>query len=171
MRNLGKRTGITEATFTKIIEDIEERISGVQNIIEENLKPKTLLKHNIWEIWKTINTSNLEILGIEGKEFQLLYPENIFKKIIAKNFLTKKKDTREHRPQNQLSRPHGCLQQLSNNYVACMGVRHVLCIYAMVVQLGVFVELLTLCGKYLSDSFVWPCDPIPHIGLLHQALI
>ena len=38
MRNLGKKTGITEDSFTKIIEVMRDRISGVKNMIEENLK-------------------------------------------------------------------------------------------------------------------------------------
>jgi predicted transcriptional regulator len=35
MENLGKRSGITDVSITKRIQEIEERISGVEEIVEE----------------------------------------------------------------------------------------------------------------------------------------
>jgi hypothetical protein len=35
MKNLGKRAGITDASITNRIEEIEERLSGVENTIED----------------------------------------------------------------------------------------------------------------------------------------
>ena len=35
MENLGKQTGITDASITNRIQEIEERISGVEDTIEE----------------------------------------------------------------------------------------------------------------------------------------
>jgi uncharacterized coiled-coil protein SlyX len=54
MKNLGNRTGTTDASITNRIQDMEERISGVEDTIEEigasvkeNVKSKKLLTQNI----------------------------------------------------------------------------------------------------------------------------
>ena len=54
MENLGKRSGITDVSITNRIQEIEKRISGIENAIEEinttvnkNSKHKKLLTQNI----------------------------------------------------------------------------------------------------------------------------
>ena len=42
MKNLGKRTGTTETSITKRVQEVEERISGAKDIIEEIERKKTL---------------------------------------------------------------------------------------------------------------------------------
>jgi hypothetical protein len=63
MENLGKRTGVTDASITNRIQDIEERISAAEDTpqedinttVKENTKSKKLLFQNIQEIQDTIN--------------------------------------------------------------------------------------------------------------------
>jgi prefoldin subunit 5 len=54
LENLGKRSGVIDASITNRIQEIEERISGVEHTTEnidttvkENAKCKTLLTQNI----------------------------------------------------------------------------------------------------------------------------
>jgi len=94
--NLGKRSGVIDAIVTNRIQEIEERISGAEEIIEnidtivkENSKYKKLLTHNIREIQDTMRRPNLRIIGIEeSQDSQLKGPVNIFNTIIEENFLT-----------------------------------------------------------------------------------
>ena len=73
------------------IQEIEERISGVENTIEkidttikENSKHKILLTQSIQETQDTIIRTNLEIIRIEENEdYQLKGLENVFNKIIS----------------------------------------------------------------------------------------
>jgi hypothetical protein len=82
MENLGKRSGITDIRITNRIQEIEERISGV-----EDLKDKNLLTQNIQEIQDTMKIPNLRIVGIEeSKDAQLKGPKDILNKIIEENF-------------------------------------------------------------------------------------
>jgi uncharacterized coiled-coil protein SlyX len=79
MGTLGKRSGITDVSITNRIQEIEERISGVEDTIEEidtavkeNSKHKKLLTQIIQEIQDTIKRPNLRIIRIEeNKDFQL----------------------------------------------------------------------------------------------------
>jgi hypothetical protein len=83
--HLGKRSGITNR-----IEEIEERILGIEETIEnidisakENTKCKKLLTQNIQEIQNTMKRSYLSIIGIEeGEESLLRGSENFLNKII-----------------------------------------------------------------------------------------
>ena len=57
VENLGKRSGVRDASITNIIQEIEERILGAEDTIEninatvkENAKCKKLLTQNIQEI-------------------------------------------------------------------------------------------------------------------------
>jgi uncharacterized coiled-coil protein SlyX len=83
-------------SITKRIQEIEERISGAEDIIKnidttvkENVKCKTLLTQNIQEIQDTMRRSNLRIMGIEGHEgCQLKGSVYIFNIIIEKTSLT-----------------------------------------------------------------------------------
>jgi uncharacterized coiled-coil protein SlyX len=56
MENLEKRSGITDVSITNRIQEMEERISGVEDMVEEidktvkeNLKHKKLLTQSIQE--------------------------------------------------------------------------------------------------------------------------
>ena len=88
----GKRSAVIDASITNRIEEIEERISGAEDTIEnidttikENTKCKKFLTLNIQEIQDTMIRPNLRIIGIEEHEdFQLKGPVNIFNKIIEK---------------------------------------------------------------------------------------
>ena len=72
LENLGKRSGVIDASITNRIQEIEERISGAEDTIEnidttvkENAKSKKLLTQNIQEIQDTMRRPNLRIVGIE----------------------------------------------------------------------------------------------------------
>jgi hypothetical protein len=98
--NLRKRSGVIDASITNRIQEIEERISGAEDTMEnidttgkENAKCKKLLIQNVQEIQDTVRRPNLKITGIEeSKEFQLKGPVNIFNKIIEENFPNLKKE-------------------------------------------------------------------------------
>jgi hypothetical protein len=83
--------------ITNIIQEMEERISGAEDSIEnndttvkKNAKSKKLLSQNIQVIQNTIRRSNL---GIEDREdSQFKGSINIFNKIIEENFLNLKKE-------------------------------------------------------------------------------
>ena len=93
-KNLGKKAGTTEASITNRLQEMEERISGVEDTMEEidvsvkeNVKSKKFLTQTVQEIQDNIKRQNLRIIGIEEKEDSLHQgPENIFNKIIEENF-------------------------------------------------------------------------------------
>ena len=71
MENLGKRSGATDASIISRIQEIEERISGVEgtiedidSIVKENTKCKKFLTQNIQEFQDTMKTPNLRIIGV-----------------------------------------------------------------------------------------------------------
>ena len=88
MENLGKRSGITDGSITNRIQVIGERISGVEDTVEETdttvkekSKYKKLLAQRIQEIQDTMKRPNLRIIGIEENEdSQFKGPENVFQK-------------------------------------------------------------------------------------------
>ena len=100
IENLGKRSGVIDASITNRIHEIEERISGAEDTIEnidttgkENAKSKNLLIQNILKIQDTMKRPNLRVIGIEENEdFQFKGPVNIFNKIIKENFPNLKKE-------------------------------------------------------------------------------
>jgi hypothetical protein len=100
LENLGKRSGLIDASIINKIQEIEERISGAEDTIEsidtivkKKKKFKMLLTQNIQEIQDTMRRPNLMIIGIEeSKDSQLKGPVNIFNKIIKENFHNLKKD-------------------------------------------------------------------------------
>jgi uncharacterized coiled-coil protein SlyX len=70
---LGKRPGIVDASVTKRMQEIEERISDAEDTIEnidttvkENAKCKKFLTPNSQEIQDTMRRPNLRIIGIEA---------------------------------------------------------------------------------------------------------
>jgi hypothetical protein len=100
----GKKSGIIDVSISNRIQEMEERISGAEDSIEnigttikENVKSKKILIQNIQEIQDKMRRPNLRIIGIDGNEdFQLTGPVNIFNKIIEENNPNLKKE----RPMN-----------------------------------------------------------------------
>jgi uncharacterized coiled-coil protein SlyX len=100
MENLGNMSGSKDASITNRIQEIEERISGVEDMVEEidttvkeNSKHKKLLTQSIQEIQDTMKGQNLRIIWIEENEnSQVKGPENVFNKIIEENFPNLKKE-------------------------------------------------------------------------------
>jgi uncharacterized coiled-coil DUF342 family protein len=69
IENLGKKSGTIDASISNKIQEMEERISGahdsIENIstaIKENGKCKKILTQNIQEIKDTMRRTNLQIL-------------------------------------------------------------------------------------------------------------
>ena len=93
IETLGKKSGTTDASISKRIQEMEERISGSEDSIEnmdttikENSKCKKILTQNIQKIQDTMRRPNLQIIGVdENEDFQLKEPANIFNKIIEEN--------------------------------------------------------------------------------------
>jgi hypothetical protein len=97
---LGKKSGTIDVSISNRIQEMEERISGGEDSIEnmdttikENAKCKKILTQNIQEIQETMRRPNLWIVRVdENKDFQLKGPANILNKIIEENFPNLKKD-------------------------------------------------------------------------------
>jgi chromosome segregation ATPase len=97
---LGKKSGTIDASISNRIQEMEKRISGAEDSIEdigttikENEKCKKILTQNIQEIQDTMRRQNLRIMGVdENEDFQLKGPANIFNKIIEENFPNLKKE-------------------------------------------------------------------------------
>jgi uncharacterized coiled-coil protein SlyX len=69
MENLEKRKGTADTNITNRIQEMEERISGIEDAIEgidtlvkENTKHKKLLTQNMQEIQDTMKRPNLRII-------------------------------------------------------------------------------------------------------------
>jgi hypothetical protein len=96
-----QKPAITYISITNKIQEIEERISGVQYTaeeidtpIKENSKHKKILTQRICEIHVTMKRPNLRIIRIEeNQDSHLKGPENVFNKIIERNFPNLKKET------------------------------------------------------------------------------
>jgi hypothetical protein len=94
IETLGKKSGTIDASISNRILEMEERISGAEDSIE-NIS--TTIKEN-GKMQKDPNSKhagnpepmrrpNLRIIGVdENEDFQLKGPVNIFKKIIEENF-------------------------------------------------------------------------------------
>jgi hypothetical protein len=97
---LGKKSGTIDLSISNRIKEMEERISGTEDSIEnmdttikENAKSKKILTQNIQEIQDTMRRTNLRIIGVdENEDFQLKGPVNIFNKFIEENFPNLKKE-------------------------------------------------------------------------------
>jgi hypothetical protein len=75
IENLGKKAGVIDASIINRIQEIEERIPGAEEtienidpIIKENAKCKKLLNQNDQEIQDTMRRLNLRIICIEESE-------------------------------------------------------------------------------------------------------
>jgi hypothetical protein len=92
IENLGKTSGATDAIITNRIQEIEERISGAEDSIEnidttikENAKCKKILTQYIQEVQDTIGRPNIRIISIGEKEdLQINGQVNIFNKRLKK---------------------------------------------------------------------------------------
>jgi hypothetical protein len=97
---LRKKYGTIDSRISNRIQEIEERISGTEDSIEnmdttikENAKCKKIRTQNIHEIQDTTRKPNIRIIGIdENEDFQLKEPANIFNKFIEENFPNLKKE-------------------------------------------------------------------------------
>jgi uncharacterized coiled-coil protein SlyX len=100
IETLGKKSGTIDVSISNRIQEMEERISGAEDTIEnigttikENKKSKKILTQNIQEIQDTMRRPNLWIIGVdENEDFQLKGSANIFNKIIDENFPNLKND-------------------------------------------------------------------------------
>ncbi|KAL6081752.1 hypothetical protein STEG23_016834 [Scotinomys teguina] len=100
IEKLRKRSGNTGASITNRIQEMEDRNSNAEDTIEEidstvkeNTKTTKAIKQNVLEIWDTMKSPNLRIIGIEEEEeYQLKGTENIFNKIIEENSPNLKKE-------------------------------------------------------------------------------
>jgi hypothetical protein len=94
IKTLGKKSGIIDASISNRIQEMEDRISGAEDSIEnisktikENAKCKKIPTQNIQEIQETMRRPNLWIIGVdENEDVQLKGPANIFNKIIEEDF-------------------------------------------------------------------------------------
>ena len=97
---LRKKSGTIDVNISNRIQEMEERISGTEDSIEnisttikENKKCKKILTQNIQEIQDTMRRPNLWIIGEdENEDFQLKGPANISNKTIEGNFPNLKKE-------------------------------------------------------------------------------
>ena len=79
IETLGKKSGTIDVSIRNRIQEMEERISGAEDSIEnisttikENAKCKKILTQNILEIKETTRRPNLRIIGVdENEDFQL----------------------------------------------------------------------------------------------------
>ena len=100
LKTLKKKSGIIDVSISNRIQEMEERLSGAEDSIEnmdttikENAKCKNILTQSIQEIQDTMRRTKLRIIGInESEDFQLKGPVNIFNKIIEENFPNIKKE-------------------------------------------------------------------------------
>jgi chromosome segregation ATPase len=72
IETLGKKSGTVDASFSNRIQEMQERISGAEDSIEnicttikENAKCKKILTQNILEIQDTMRRPNLQIIGVD----------------------------------------------------------------------------------------------------------
>ncbi|ERE81613.1 Transposase, L1 containing protein [Cricetulus griseus] len=79
MERLDKRSGTKDVNITNRIQEMEKRISAIEDSLEdihsstkENLKSNKSLTQNIQEIWDTVKRPNLRIIGVEEGEETLL---------------------------------------------------------------------------------------------------
>jgi uncharacterized coiled-coil protein SlyX len=100
IETLGKKSGTIDMSISNRLKEMEERISGAEDSIEnistaikEYAKCKKILTQNIWKIQDTMRRPNLQIIGVDkNDDFQLKGTANIFNKIIGENFPNLKKE-------------------------------------------------------------------------------
>jgi hypothetical protein len=100
IENLGKRSGVMDASITNRIQEIGQRISraedtikNIDTAVKENTKFKKLLTQNLQEIQDIMRRPNLRVIDTEeSQDSQLKGPVNIFNKIIEENIPNLKKE-------------------------------------------------------------------------------
>jgi chromosome segregation ATPase len=100
IQTLVKKSGTIDASISNRIQEMEERISGAEDFMEnistkikDNAKCKKILTQNIQEIQDAMRRPHLQIIGVdENEDFQLKWPANIFNKILEENFPNLKKE-------------------------------------------------------------------------------
>jgi uncharacterized coiled-coil protein SlyX len=100
IETIGKKSGTIDTNISNRIQEMEEKISGAEDSIEnicttikENAKCRKILSRNIQEIQDKMKRPNLRMIGVdENEDFQLKGPENIFNKIIEEKFPNLKKE-------------------------------------------------------------------------------
>jgi chromosome segregation ATPase len=72
IENIGKKSGTIDASISKGVQEMEERISGAEDSMEnistaikETGKCKKILTQNIQEIKDTMRRPNLRIIGVD----------------------------------------------------------------------------------------------------------
>ena len=99
---LESKSGTIDASISKGIQEMEERISDAEDSIDnmdttikENAKCKKILTQHIQEIQDVSNEKTKPmVIGIdENEDFQIKRSINIFTKIIEENFPNLKKET------------------------------------------------------------------------------
>jgi hypothetical protein len=121
----GIKSGVIGASITNRIQEIEEKISGTEDTIEntdtivkENEKCKKILSQNIQEIQDIMRRPNLWVIGIKkSNNSYLKEPVNIFNKIIEENFPNLKKEMpiniqQAYRTPNRLDQKRNCSRHL-----------------------------------------------------------
>jgi uncharacterized coiled-coil protein SlyX len=102
---LGKKSGTIDASISNRIQEMEERISGAEDSIDnigttikETAKCIQILTQNIHEIQDTMRRPNLQKIGVdENEDFQLKGPANIFNKNNRRKLpKLKERDAHEH---------------------------------------------------------------------------
>jgi TolA-binding protein len=89
IETLGKKSGTIDSSISNRIQEMEERISGAKDSIENmgtnnqrKCKCTKILTQNTQEIQDTMRRPKLKIIGVdENEDFQLKGPANIFNNI------------------------------------------------------------------------------------------
>jgi hypothetical protein len=87
--SLGKTSVTIDASISNRIQEMEERISGAEDSIEnmdrtvkKNIKFKKIVTQNIQQIQDTMRRPNLRLIGVdENEDFHLKGRVNIFNKL------------------------------------------------------------------------------------------
>ena len=105
IETLGKKSGTIDASISNRIQEMEERISGAEDSIEnigttikENGKCKKILTQNIQEIQDTMRRPNLRIIGVdENEDFQLKRASKYLQQNYRRKLpIPKERDAHEH---------------------------------------------------------------------------
>ena len=105
IETLGNKSGTIDASISNRIQEMEERISGAEDSIEnidttikENAKFKKIVTENNQEIQEKVGRPNLRITGIDKKEvFQLKGPGKYFQQNYRRKLpIPKERDAHEH---------------------------------------------------------------------------
>ena len=84
MENLVKRTETTDSIITNRIQNMEKKISGIEDtiqdiviLVEKTLNLQIFSHKTSRKIWDTMERPNLRILIEDGEDSHLKIPENV----------------------------------------------------------------------------------------------